>query len=107
MKGLRREEVALLAGISPEYYVRLERGQATGPSPGVVEAIARVLRLDEDERIHLDRVLAALVPGPRRRPRPPRAPPDWGTKPGARCAMILRIGRLPDLTRPIGNGSGT
>ncbi|SDO09172.1 Helix-turn-helix domain-containing protein [Klenkia soli] len=72
VKGLRREEVALLAGISPEYYVRLERGQATGPSPGVVEAIARVLRLDEDERTHLDRVLAALVPGPRRRPGPPK-----------------------------------
>jgi transcriptional regulator with XRE-family HTH domain len=69
VKGLRREEVALLAGVSPEYYVRLERGQATGPSPGVVDAVAAVLRLDEDERTHLDRLLAALTPEARRRNR--------------------------------------
>ena len=62
VKGLRREEVALLAGVSPEYYVRLERGQATGPSAGVVDAVAGVLRLDDDERAHLDRLLAALTP---------------------------------------------
>src|SRR5258708_7760489 len=54
VKGLRREEVALLAGVSPEYYVRLERGQATGPSPGVVDALPGVLRLDEDARAPLD-----------------------------------------------------
>jgi transcriptional regulator with XRE-family HTH domain len=65
--GLRREEVALLAGISPEYYIRLERGQATGPSPGVVESIATVLRLDHDERAHLHRLLAALTPEARKR----------------------------------------
>jgi transcriptional regulator with XRE-family HTH domain len=69
VKGLRREEVALLAGVSPEYYVRLERGQATGPSAGVVDAVAEVLRLDEDERAHLDRLLAALTPAARRRRR--------------------------------------
>ena len=69
VKGLRREEVALLAGVSPEYYVRLERGQATGPSAGVVAAVAGVLRLDEDERAHLDRLLAALTPEARRRRR--------------------------------------
>jgi transcriptional regulator with XRE-family HTH domain len=67
--GLRREEVALLAGISPEYYVRLERGQATGPSAGVVDAVAGILRLDEDERAHLDRLLAALTPESRKRRR--------------------------------------
>ena len=67
VKGLRREEVALLAGISPEYYIRLERGQATGPSTGVVESIAAVLRLDDDERAHLDRLLAALTPEARKR----------------------------------------
>lgn len=71
VKGLRREEVALLAGISPEYYIRLERGQATGPSPGVVESIAGVLRLDDDERAHLDRLLAALTPGARKRRKAP------------------------------------
>ena len=69
MKGLRREEVALLAGVSPEYYVRLERGQATGPSSGVVDAVADVLRLDGDERAHLDRLLAALTPEARKRSR--------------------------------------
>jgi transcriptional regulator with XRE-family HTH domain len=69
VKGLRREEVALLAGVSPEYYVRLERGQATGPSTGVVDAVAGVLRLDEDERAHLDRLLAALTPSARMRRR--------------------------------------
>ena len=69
VKGLRREEVALLAGVSPEYYVRLERGQATGPSAGVVDAVADVLRLDDDERAHLDRLLAALTPEARKRSR--------------------------------------
>jgi hypothetical protein len=69
VKGLRREEVALLAGVSPEYYVRLERGQATGPSTGVVDAVADVLRLDDDERAHLDRLLAALAPAARKRRR--------------------------------------
>ena len=69
VKGLRREEVALLAGVSPEYYVRLERGQATGPSTGVVDAVAGVLRLDDDERAHLDRLLAALTPAARKRNR--------------------------------------
>jgi hypothetical protein len=67
VKGLRREEIALLAGVSPEYYIRLERGQATGPSPSVVESIATVLRLDDDERNHLDRLLAALTPEARKR----------------------------------------
>ena len=69
VKGLRREEVALLAGVSPEYYVRLERGQATGPSAGVVDAVAEVLRLDGDERAHLGRLLAALTPEARKRSR--------------------------------------
>ncbi|WP_066359920.1 helix-turn-helix transcriptional regulator [Herbidospora mongoliensis] len=69
VKGLRREEVALLAGVSPEYYIRLERGQASGPSNGVVDAVADVLRLDDDERAHLDRLLAALAPTGRKRNR--------------------------------------
>src|SRR4051812_25704117 len=69
--GLRREEVAMLAGISVEYYVRLERGQATGPSAGVVDGVARVLRLGDDERAHLDRLLAELTPEVRTRRRRP------------------------------------
>src|SRR3954470_2145595 len=67
--GLRREEVAILAGISVEYYVRLERGQATGPSPGVVEGVAQALRLGDDERAHFERLLAGLTPSIRRRRR--------------------------------------
>ncbi|MGY0061576.1 helix-turn-helix transcriptional regulator [Streptomyces sp. LZ34] len=51
--GLRREEVAMLAGVSIEYYRRLEQGKQHRPGPAVLEAVARVLRLDEDERRHL------------------------------------------------------
>jgi transcriptional regulator with XRE-family HTH domain len=51
--GLRREEVALLAGVSVEYYTRLERGNAHGVSDSVLEALVRALQLDEAERAHL------------------------------------------------------
>lgn len=51
--GLRRSEVAALAGMSVEYYAKLERGQLAGVSSGVLEAIARVLQLDDAERAHL------------------------------------------------------
>lgn len=51
--GLRRSEVATLAGLSVEYYARLERGQIAGASSGVLEALARALQLDETERAHL------------------------------------------------------
>ena len=51
--GLRREEVALLAGMSIEYYVRLERGNATGVSDSVLDGISRALQLDEAEHAHL------------------------------------------------------
>ena len=51
--GLRREEVALLAGVSADYYTRLERGRARGVSESVLEALARALRLDDAERAHL------------------------------------------------------
>ncbi|MFC8529760.1 helix-turn-helix domain-containing protein [Nocardia sp. NPDC057227] len=91
VQGLRREEVALLAGISPEYYIRLERGQATGPSSAVVESIATVLRLDDDERAHLDRLLAALTPEARKR----RTPPATATiSPGIRV-LLDSIDHLP------------
>jgi transcriptional regulator with XRE-family HTH domain len=53
VKGLRREEVAMLAGISAEYYVRLERGNLRGVSEDVLDGIARAPRLDEAERLHL------------------------------------------------------
>jgi len=51
--GLRREEVAVLSGISADYYTRLERGKETRPSPAVIDAVARALRLDEVEQDHL------------------------------------------------------
>jgi transcriptional regulator with XRE-family HTH domain len=53
VQGLRREEVALLAGISVEYYTRLERGNARGVSNDVLESVSRALQLDEAEHAHL------------------------------------------------------
>jgi transcriptional regulator with XRE-family HTH domain len=69
--GLRREEVASLAGVSVEYYKRLERGNATGASDAVLEGLADALRLDDAERAHLfDLARAASPVAPRRRSRP-------------------------------------
>ncbi len=69
--GLRREEVASLAGVSVEYYKRLERGNATGASDQVLEALADALRLDDAERAHLfDLARAASPIAPRQRSRP-------------------------------------
>lgn len=53
VKGLRRSEVAALAGVSVEYYAKLERGTLGGASAGVLDALARALRLDDAERRHL------------------------------------------------------
>jgi hypothetical protein len=53
VKGLRREEVAMLAGVSVDYYVRMERGGLAGASESVLDALADALRLDEAERTHL------------------------------------------------------
>ena len=66
--GLRREEVASLAGVSFDYYARLERGNLSGVSDSVVEAVARALQLDEAERQHLfDLAKAASTPASRPR----------------------------------------
>ena len=67
--GLRREELAALAGISVDYVVRLEQGRAANPSPQLLGALARVLRLTDDERDHLYRVAGAAVPSGRLVPR--------------------------------------
>ena len=68
--GLRREEVALLAGVSVDYYTRLERGNASGVSDTVLDALARALQLDEMERTHLFDLARAMQPSaPRSRRR--------------------------------------
>jgi transcriptional regulator with XRE-family HTH domain len=70
--GLRREEVALLAGVSVDYYTRLERGKAGGVSESVLEALARALQLDDAERSHLfdlARATHSTAPARRRQPR--------------------------------------
>jgi transcriptional regulator with XRE-family HTH domain len=68
--GLRREEVAMLAGISADYYLRLERGRDRNPSVQVLDSIARVLQLDDD---HLAYLLSLVVEAPRRHRRRARA----------------------------------
>jgi transcriptional regulator with XRE-family HTH domain len=69
--GLRREELATFAGVSVDYYTRLERGRETRPSPAVIDALARALRLDREEHDFL-RSLAAQAA--RRAPEPPPVP---------------------------------
>lgn len=68
VKGLRRSEVATLAGVSVEYYTRLERGAISGASPQVIASIARALCLDDAERVHLFNLANAASPAAR----PPR-----------------------------------
>jgi transcriptional regulator with XRE-family HTH domain len=95
--GLRRHELALLAGISTEYYIRLEQGRDRHPSPPVVEALAGVLQLDSDATAHLHRLAA---PAPRKR-RPYRTEPvprgirqlmaSWAASPA------LVVGGLADV----------
>jgi transcriptional regulator with XRE-family HTH domain len=68
--GLRREEVAVLAGVSVDYYTRMERGNLSGASESVLEALARGLQLDDAEREHLFDLARAAHPAvPRRRRR--------------------------------------
>ncbi|MFD7025639.1 helix-turn-helix domain-containing protein [Promicromonospora sukumoe] len=82
--GLRREEVALLAGISADYYLRLEQGRDRNPSAQVLESIARVLLLDEAATRHL---LGLAAPAPRRRRRPRREVVPEGT-----LRLLERVG---------------
>ncbi|PRY41382.1 helix-turn-helix transcriptional regulator [Umezawaea tangerina] len=71
VRGLRREELAHLAGVSVSYYARLEQGLSRGASAEVLDAIARGLRLDDHERDHLQRLAGATRRAPKvRRPRP-------------------------------------
>lgn len=73
--GLRREEVAMLAGMSVDYYAKMERGNLSGVSSEVLDALARVLQLDDAEISHLRDLADAAVPVRHPRKRAPRAEP--------------------------------
>lgn len=60
--GLRREEVAFLAGVSSDYYARLEQGRSPSPSPAVLAGLARALHLDEAQRMHLEHLCGRRTP---------------------------------------------
>jgi transcriptional regulator with XRE-family HTH domain len=86
--GLRREEVALLAGISVEYYTRLERGTVGSVSDGVLDGLVHALQLDEAERDHLYRLVrSAGTPAARRTPR--RSPARRKVRPGVQRILDL------------------
>jgi transcriptional regulator with XRE-family HTH domain len=74
--GLRREEVAVLAGVSPDWYIRLEKGHISGVSDDVLDAVARALQLNDAEREHLFNLARAAKPvrTPRRRSKTPIPP---------------------------------
>jgi transcriptional regulator with XRE-family HTH domain len=92
--GLRREEVALLAGVSVDYYTRLERGNLSGASDSVLESLGRALQLDEAERAHLfDLARAANASaGTRRRP------PTGRVRPGVQRILDAMAG-VPAIVR--------
>ncbi|MEV6648201.1 helix-turn-helix transcriptional regulator [Amycolatopsis sp. NPDC051371] len=73
--GLRREEVAVLAGVNADYYTRLEQGRETRPSPQVLDALSRALDLDPDARGHLYR-LAGATPEDTPAPAPQTVSPE-------------------------------
>ncbi|SIO88563.1 Putative DNA-binding protein [Nocardiopsis sp. JB363] len=96
--GLRREEVAVLAGVSIEWYTRLEKGHIAGVSEEVLDAVARALRLDEEERTHLFDLARAARPAHRkatRRREVALAPPvQWMLDSITMSAAFVRNGRL-------------
>ncbi|MFD9003751.1 helix-turn-helix transcriptional regulator [Streptomyces sp. NPDC059582] len=90
--GLRREEVALSAGLSADYYIRLERGRVANASEAVLEAVARALRLDDVERAYLfDLARPQSVARVRRRPAHPRR-----VRPGA-YALLEALRDVPAM----------
>ena len=84
--GLRRTEVAVLAGVSIEYYSKLERGALAGVSAGVLDAIARALRLDDAERAHLFDLAQAADSGTLMRPRRRRSK-QWTPHPSLQWTL--------------------
>jgi transcriptional regulator with XRE-family HTH domain len=106
--GLRREELALLAGVSVDYYTRLERGNLGGASDSVLEAISLALQLDEAERVHLFDLARAAGTAParsRRRTPQPQVRPSVQVMLDAMTGApaVVRNGRLDILaTNPLG-----
>ncbi|MCW2603335.1 MAG: helix-turn-helix domain protein [Pseudonocardiales bacterium] len=95
--GLRREEVAVLAGVSTDWYVRLERGHIAEVSESVLEAVSRALRLDEAEHAHLLDLARAARPTrtPRRRVKPMVRPSvQWMLDAMTGAAAFVRNGRM-------------
>ncbi len=88
--GLRREELAQLAGVSAPYYSRLEQGQSANASPEVLDALARALRLDDTERRHLHELATGARRPPTRRPAPERVTP-------AVRQLLATLGDVPVL----------
>ena len=98
--GLRREEVAVLAGVSTDWYIRLEKGHIAGVSEDVLEAVARALQLDEAERIHLFNLARAAKPARASQRRgkaqiPPRV--QWMLDSMTGSAAFVANGRLDIL----------
>ena len=83
VSGLRREEVAMLAGVSVDYYIRMERGNARGVSDSVLENLARALHLDEAERAHLYDLVRAAA---RARAHPAARPDSRSGRPCSACS---------------------
>jgi transcriptional regulator with XRE-family HTH domain len=106
--GLRREEVALLAGMSVDYYAQLERGDLSGVSEDVLEALGRALRLDEAETSHLYDLARAAQPRPVRRRRAAgsgkvRPSLQWYLDAVTSAAMLVRNERMDFIaTNPLG-----
>ncbi len=96
VKGLRREEVAMLAGVSVDYYVRMERGSLSGASETVLDALASALQLDEAERDHLFALARESGPPAARRKR--KAP---GT---LKPALLQILDAITDAPAWIRNG---
>lgn len=100
VKGLRREEVAMLAGVSVEYYVRLERGNLGGASQSVLDSVANALQLDEAERAHLHdlaRTSSTRVAAGRPARRTVRPPVQWLLDSMTGTAAYVRNARIDIL----------
>jgi transcriptional regulator with XRE-family HTH domain len=96
--GLRRSEVADLAGVSVEYYAELERGNLAGASDGVLAALARALQLDEAEQQHLAALARAASPASRTHRKPPA--------PQIRPSVARLLDLMTDIPAFVNTGRG-